>query len=107
MNDTINRGKGQWINTVNEYRIKLGISWVDLRAIDRKTLKMMIKEYGTQLWLEGMNQKPVLRWYMLGNQSIEYENCYRNNGLSAFLAYIILVPVSGSFPPAIVGYHIL
>ena len=49
MNDTINRGRGQWINTVNEYRIKLGISWDDLREIDRKTLKIMIKEYDTQL----------------------------------------------------------
>ena len=47
---------------------------------------MKIKEYDTQLWLEGMNQKPVLRWYMLGKQSIEYENCYRNNGHSVFLA---------------------
>ena len=36
--------------------------------------------------LEEMNQKQVLRWYMLGKQSIEYENCYRNNGHSAFLA---------------------
>ena len=33
-----------------------------------------------------MNQKPVLRWYMLGKQCIEYENCYRNNGHSANLA---------------------
>ena len=86
MNDTIERGRGQWINTVNEYRTNLGLSWEDLREIDRKTLKLMIKEYDTQLWLEGMNQKPVLRWYMLGKQSIEYENCYRNNGHSAFLA---------------------
>ena len=33
-----------------------------------------------------MNQKPVLRWCMLGKQNIEYENCYRNNGHSAYLA---------------------
>ena len=65
MNDTIERGRGQWINTVNDYRTKLGITWDDLREMDRKTLKMMIKEYDTQLWLEGINQKPVLRWYML------------------------------------------
>ena len=86
MNDTIERGKGQWINTVNDYRAKIGLSWEELREIDRKSLKMRIKEYDTQLWLEGMNQKPVLRWYMLGKQSIEYENCYRNNGHSVFLA---------------------
>merc|ERR1711874_765623 len=63
MNDTIEKGKGQWINTVNDYRAKIGLSWEDL--------KKRIKEYDTQLWLEGMNQKPVLRWYMLGKQSIE------------------------------------
>ena len=27
MNDTIERGKGQWINTINGYRAELGISW--------------------------------------------------------------------------------
>ena len=47
---------------------------------------MMIKEYDTHLWLEGINQKPTLRWYMLGKQNIEYEKCYGNNGHSAFLA---------------------
>ena len=86
MNNSIERGRGQWINTVNDYRTKLGISWDDLREIDRKTLKIMIKEYDTQLWLEEMFQKPVLKWYMLGKQSIEYENCYRNNSHSVFLA---------------------
>ena len=57
-----------------------------MRKIDRKSLKEKIREYDTQLWLEGMYQKPVLRWYMLGKQSIEYENCYRNNNHSAYLA---------------------
>ena len=47
---------------------------------------MMIKEYDTQLWLKEMNQKPVLRWYMLGKKSIEYKNYYRNNGQSDSLA---------------------
>merc|ERR1711874_393064 len=86
MNDTIERGRGQWINIVNEYKARIGISWKELRKIDRKSLKMRIKEYDTQLWLERMDQKPVLRWYMLGKQGIEYENCYRNNGHSVFLS---------------------
>ena len=65
MNDTIERGRCQWINTVNDYRTKLGITWDDLREMDRKTLKVMIKEYDTQLCLEGINQTPELRWCML------------------------------------------
>ena len=39
MNDGIEKEKGQWINAVNEYRMKLEMSWDDLRAIDRKSLK--------------------------------------------------------------------
>ena len=34
----------------------------------------------------GNEQKPVLRWYMLCKQCVEYENCYRNNSHSAYLA---------------------
>ena len=66
-------------------RAELGIMWDKMRTIDKKTLKFKIQEYDTQLWLKGMRQKPVLRWYMLGKQKIEYENCYRNNGHSVFL----------------------
>ena len=33
-----------------------------------------------------MNKKPTLRFYKLGKQKIGYDNCYRNNGHSAFLA---------------------
>ena len=57
-----------------------------MREIDRKTLKTRIREYDTRIWLKEMDKKPVLRYYRLGKQNIEYENCYRNNGHSAFLA---------------------
>ena len=30
MNDTIEKGRGQWINTVNDYRTNLGMTWDDL-----------------------------------------------------------------------------
>ena len=33
-----------------------------------------------------MDKKPVLKYYKLGKQKIEYDNCYRNNSHSAFLA---------------------
>ena len=56
MNGTILRGRGQWIYTLNEYRIKLGITWDDLRGMKRKELKIRIKEYDTKLWLEGMQE---------------------------------------------------
>ena len=33
-----------------------------------------------------MDQKPTLKWYMIGKLKIEYENCYRNNNNSTYLA---------------------
>ena len=94
MNDTIERGKGKWINTVDDYRRELGLTWEKIREIDRKSLKEKIKEYDTHVWLEGLNKKPTLRFYKLGKQKIGYDNCYRNNGLC--------FPSEGKdkFPPA-------
>ena len=70
MNDGIEKGKGQWIKTINNYRMKLEMSWDELRNIDRKALKDKIKEYDTQMLLQGMFQKPTLKWYMIGKQKI-------------------------------------
>ena len=39
MNDKIEKEKGQWIKTINNYRMELGMSWKVLRNTDRKTLK--------------------------------------------------------------------
>ena len=86
MNDGIEKGRGQWINTVNEYREKLEMPWDELRAIDRKSLKEKIKKYDTQMWLEGMFHKPTMKWYRIGKGKIEYEMCYRNNTCSTYLA---------------------
>ena len=52
MNQEIEMGKGQWIRTINEYREKLGLSWIDMREIEKKTLKKRIREYDTQIWKE-------------------------------------------------------
>ena len=54
--------------------------------MDRKILKEKIKAYDTQEWLQGMFQKSTLKWYMEGKQKIIYEECYRNNSQSAYLA---------------------
>ena len=43
MNDTITRGKGQWINTLNNYRMKLGITWENLVKMERKEIKGMAR----------------------------------------------------------------
>ena len=51
MNHEIESGKGQWIRTINEYRERLGMSWIDLRGMEKKQLKKRIREYDTQVWL--------------------------------------------------------
>ena len=61
MNDEIEKEKGQWIKTINNYRMELGMSWEVLRNKDRKTLKDRIKEYDTHMWMQGMYQKPTLK----------------------------------------------
>ena len=86
MNDGIEKDKGQWINTVNDYRKRLEMSWEDLRTTDRKSLKEKIKKYDTQMWLEGMFHKPTMKWYRIGKGKIEYEMCYRDNTCSTYLA---------------------
>ena len=86
MNDGIEKGRGQWMNTINDYREKLDMSWDDLRNIDRKSLKDKIREYDTQMWLQGMLHKPTLKWYRMGKGKIEYEMCYKNNICSTYLA---------------------
>ena len=52
MNDEIEKGRGQWIKAINDYREKLEMSWDDLRNIDKKTLKEksknMIHKFGSK-----------------------------------------------------------
>jgi len=83
---TISMEKGRWYKTINEYREELGISWDDIQNMNKATLKMMIKTYDTNKWIEGMTEKISLRHYMQEKRKIEYENCYRNNRNSIFLA---------------------
>merc|ERR1711913_180018 len=76
---TISMEKGRWYKTINEYREELGISWDDIQNMNKATLKIMIKTYDTNKWIEGMTEKISLRHYMQEKRKIEYENCYRNN----------------------------
>ena len=85
MNDSIEKKKGKWFNTVDEYRQELGLSWDRMMEIDRKTVKELIKQYDTQKWKEGLERKVTMRFYRLGKLRIGYDNCYRNNSHSAFL----------------------
>ena len=83
---TISSKKGRWFKAADSYREELKITWKDLENMNRTTLKNMIKEYDSDKWMEGMTQKISLRYYIQGKKHVGYDNCYRNNTNSTFLA---------------------
>merc|ERR1711874_565357 len=83
---TISKEIGRWYKAINEYRNELKISWDDLEKMDKATLKVIVKGYDTDKWIEGMTGKISLRYYIQEKKKIEYEHCYRNNRNSIFLA---------------------
>ena len=79
MNDAIRRKKGKWYNNINSYRMKLGLTWEDLKYMDRTSLKKMIRDYDNECWHKGLNDKPALRFYVTEKKTIKYDFCYRNS----------------------------
>ena len=73
MIDTLEKGRGRWFNTVNEYRQELEMTWVELREIDRKSLKKKVRKYDSDKWREGLTMKTSLRIYSLEKKEIGYE----------------------------------
>ena len=71
---------------VNHYRDTLGISWEEMKEIEKKDLKKRVREYDTRKWKEGMMNKETLKWYRMRKDSIGYEMCYSNNINSTYLA---------------------
>ena len=86
MNDSIVKRKGKWFNAVEEYRLKLGLTWDRMKNIDRQSLKKLVRKYDTQKWKEGLQRKTSMRIYKMEKKEIGYEHCYRNNSYSTFLA---------------------
>ena len=63
MNDAIRRRNGKWFNNVNSYRIELGLPWEELKNLDRKSLKKIIRDYDNECWAKGLSEKPATRFY--------------------------------------------
>ena len=79
-------GKGSWIKTANSYREEIGVSWEQVLEMDRRKLKLQIREWDNQKWLEEVMHKPTLKWYREGKFKIQYDFCYSNSTNSDFLA---------------------
>ena len=78
--------KGIWIRTANSYRQEIGVSWEEIMDMDRRKLKLKIRDWDTQQWLEEVVQRPTLQWYREAKLYIGYDDCYRNNSNSDYLA---------------------
>ena len=86
MEHELNTGKGRWASTVYKYRQEIGIGWNDLKEINKKDMKVRIRERDTRLWMEDMQEKETLKWYREGKKGIQYDQCYRNGLNSKILA---------------------
>ena len=69
MDDAIKRQKGKWFKAANKYRENLELSWNDIKEMDRKTLKVLILKYDTDLWEKGIRESKVLNFYALEKKS--------------------------------------
>ena len=54
--------------------------------MEKKELKIKIREYDTKIWKEELQKKVSLKWYSQGKEKIGYDNCYSNNINSTYLA---------------------
>ena len=79
MDDAIKRSKGKWFKVANKYRENLKITWDELKEMDRKTLKVIIYKYDTDLWERNIRDSKVLGFYALEKKFIGYEYCYSND----------------------------
>ena len=79
MDDAIKRQKGKWFKVANKYRENLKLSWDEIKEMDRKTLKVIIYRYDTDLWERGIRESKVLGFYALEKKFIGYEYCYSND----------------------------
>ena len=59
--------------------MELGLTWENLRNIDRASLKKIIRDYDNDCWHKGLNDKPALRFYVTEKKTIKYDFCYRNS----------------------------
>ena len=86
MEDTISKEKGKWYNAIEEYRLELGLTWENLRAMDKLTLKKKVREYDTMIWYNEMSKKQSLRFYIKEKMEVKYDMCYRNSLSSSYYA---------------------
>ena len=59
--------------------MELGLTWENLKYMDRASLKKIIRDYDNDCWHKGLNDKPVLKFYVTEKKTRKYDFCYRNS----------------------------
>ena len=86
MSDALARGKGRWYDNINNYRNEIGLTWEQLKELDKNSLKKTVREYDNDQWRRGLEGKHTLRFYNTEKKSIGYDFCYRNSYSSKIYA---------------------
>ena len=87
MDHEVETNKGKWMKAANKYKQELGLTWENIRMLDKKkSLKKVVREWDNQKWRDDLEEKPTLKWYKQGKPSIQYDQCYTNSISSNYLA---------------------
>ena len=79
MEHEVETNKGKWMKAANKYKQELGLTWENIRMLDKKSLKKVVREWDNQKWKNNLEEKPTLKWYKQGKQSVQYDQCYTNS----------------------------
>ena len=66
--------KGRWAKAVNKYRQEIGLTWNDIKEINKKDLKTRIRDWDTRRWRTDMEEKNTLKWHRDGKKAYSTTN---------------------------------
>ena len=78
-------GRNQWNKKLNEYLIKVNVSFEDLIEMDKKEIKNKLNEYDRKKWKEGIEKKSSVKIYRRFKKDIKEEKIYDNKRSSQIM----------------------
>ena len=78
-------GGNQWNMKLNEYLVKINVSFEDLVEMDKREIKKKLNEYDSKKWKEGIERKRSVRMYRRFKKDIKEEKVYDNRRSSQIL----------------------
>ena len=78
-------GLNQWNKKLEEYLIKINVSFEELVEMDKKEIKKRLNEYDSKKWKEGIERKSSVKIYRRFKKEIREERIYDNRRSSEIL----------------------